>query len=39
MLGIERDVTSWERVPVPGGAHLGAVTPLFAKLEPEVLDD
>ena len=39
MLGIERDVTSWERVPVPGGTHLGAVTPLFAKLEPEVLDD
>ena len=39
MLGIERDVTSWERVPVPGGAHLGTVTPLFAKLEPDVLDD
>jgi methionyl-tRNA synthetase len=39
MLGIERDVTSWERVPVPGGAHLGWVTPLFAKLEPDVLDD
>ena len=30
---------SWSRPEVPGGTMLGEITPLFTKLEPDVLDD
>jgi hypothetical protein len=39
MLALDPVVTTWERLPVPGGTELGEVAPLFTKLEPDVLDD
>ena len=39
MLGIGPEIRGWERPEVPGGTRLGAISPLFAKLEPDALDD
>jgi methionyl-tRNA synthetase len=39
MLGLDPEVTTWERPAIDGGATLGTVAPLFTKLEPDVLDD
>jgi methionyl-tRNA synthetase len=38
MLGIG-EVTEWRRPEIPGGSGLGAISPLYIKLEPEALDD
>lgn len=38
MLGLDAEVTTWSRPEVAGGTPLGEVTPLFTKLEPDVLD-
>jgi methionyl-tRNA synthetase len=38
MLGIG-PVTEWNRPVLPAGTPLGAVAPLFSKLEPDALDD
>jgi methionyl-tRNA synthetase len=39
MLGIDPEVTSWERPDVAGDTPLGAVATLFTKLEPDALED
>ncbi len=39
MLGLDAPIGSWAPVTIPAGTVLGAVEPLFAKLEPDVLDD
>jgi methionyl-tRNA synthetase len=39
MLGVAREVTSWERPPVEAGTKLGEIATLFAKLEPDALED
>jgi methionyl-tRNA synthetase len=38
-LGLSGTPTSWARPEVPGGTALGEVTPLFTKLDADVLDD
>jgi methionyl-tRNA synthetase len=38
MLGIEPEVTRWERPEVAGGSELGTVATLFTKLENDALD-
>ncbi len=37
-LGLGAEVPHWERPTVEGGTELGEITPLFHKLEPDVLD-
>jgi hypothetical protein len=39
MLGIGAEVAEWRRLEVPAGTQLGAISPLFIKLEPDALDD
>jgi methionyl-tRNA synthetase len=39
MLGIGAEVADWLRPEVPGGTELGAISPLFIKLEPDALDE
>jgi methionyl-tRNA synthetase len=39
MLGIGAEVAEWRRPEVPGGTELGAISPLFIKLEPDALDE
>jgi methionyl-tRNA synthetase len=39
LLGIGPSVDGWDRPTVPSGTELGAVAPLFQKLEPDHLDD
>lgn len=39
MLGLSEDVEGWQPVTVPAGTTLGAIRPLFTKLEIEALDD
>jgi methionyl-tRNA synthetase len=39
MLGIGAEVAEWQRPDVPGGTELGAISPLFIKLEPNALDE
>jgi methionyl-tRNA synthetase len=39
MLGIGAEVAEWRRPDVPGGTELGAISPLFIKLEPDALDE
>jgi methionyl-tRNA synthetase len=39
MLGIGAEVAEWRRPDVPGGTELGAISPLFIKLEPNALDE
>jgi len=38
MLGIDVGVGGWDRPVVAGGTSFGEITPLFTKLEPDVLD-
>ncbi len=39
MLGLDPVPSAWERPEVPAGTVFGTITPLFSKLEPDVLDD
>ena len=34
-----REIEAWARPEVAGGTELGAIAPLFAKLEPEALSE
>jgi methionyl-tRNA synthetase len=38
-LGLPATPTAWARPEVPGGTALGEITPLFTKLDADVLDD
>jgi hypothetical protein len=38
MLGIGPEVHAWHRPEVGGGTRLGAIGPLYTKLEPDALD-
>jgi methionyl-tRNA synthetase len=39
MLGLGEEVVGWAPATVPAGTTLGAVSPLFTKLEIDALDD
>ncbi len=39
MLGIGAEVESWDLIEVAAGSRLGEVSPLFDKLDEDVLDD
>jgi methionyl-tRNA synthetase len=39
MLGLGSEVTDWKRPELEGGTELGAVSPLFSKLEDDIISD
>jgi methionyl-tRNA synthetase len=39
MLGVGEVIDGWRRTPVAPGTRFGEILPLFAKLEPDVLED